>query len=138
MRHHKAFRKLSRTSSHRSAMFRNMTNSLIRHEIITTTLPKAKELRRYVEPIITLGKIANFNNKRTVFNRLRDRSNVNKLFSELGPRYSTRPGGYMRILKNGFRKGDNAPMAVVELVDRPIIEDVLPDENLLEDAENKN
>lgn len=138
MRHHKAFRKLSRTSSHRSAMFRNMTNSLIRHEIITTTLPKAKELRRYVEPIITLGKISNFNNKRTVFNRLRDRSNVNKLFSELGPRYSTRPGGYMRILKNGFRKGDNAPMAVVELVDRPIIDDVLPDENMSEDPENKS
>ena len=122
MRHHKAFRKLNRTSSHRSAMFRNMSNSLIHHEIIKTTLPKAKELRRYVEPMITLSKISNFTNKRNAFNKLRDRNSVSKLFSELGPRYAARPGGYIRILKYGFRKGDNAPMALVELVDRPLIE----------------
>lgn len=119
MRHHNAFRKLNRTSSHRSAMFRNMTNSLLRHEVIKTTLPKAKELRSYVEPVITLGKISNLTNKRKAFNKLRDREIVNKLFSELGPRYAQRPGGYIRILKYGFRKGDNAPMALVELVDRP-------------------
>ncbi|MCB1984873.1 MAG: 50S ribosomal protein L17 [Burkholderiales bacterium] len=122
MRHHNAFRKLNRTSSHRAAMFRNMTNSLLRHEIIKTTLPKAKELRSYAEPVITLGKISNLNNKRKVFNMLRDRTIVTKLFSELGPRYAARPGGYIRILKYGFRKGDNAPMALVELVDRPIEE----------------
>ncbi|GJL76638.1 50S ribosomal protein L17 [Nitrosomonas sp.] len=122
MRHHNAFRKLNRSSSHRTAMFRNMTNSLLRHEIIKTTLPKAKELRGYAEPMITLGKNSNLSNKRKAFNKLRDRDIVTKLFSELGPRYATRPGGYIRILKYGFRKGDNAPMALVELVDRPIEE----------------
>lgn len=119
MRHHKAFRKLNRTSSHRFAMFRNMTNSLIHHELIKTTLPRAKELRRFIEPMITLGKVSNLANKRNVFNKLRDRRSVIKLFSELGPRYINRPGGYIRILKNGYRKGDNAPMALVELVERP-------------------
>lgn len=123
MRHHNAFRKLNRSSSHRLAMFRNMSNSLLRHEIICTTLPKAKELRRFVEPVITLGKSPSLSNKRLVFSKLRDREMVLKLFSELGPRYDKRPGGYLRILKNGFRKGDNAPMALVELVDRPEIED---------------
>ncbi|UJP06337.1 MAG: 50S ribosomal protein L17 [Nitrosomonas sp.] len=121
MRHHNAFRKLNRTSSHRMAMFRNMTNSLLRHEIIKTTLPKAKELRRFVEPMITLSKAPSLSNKRIAFNKLRDREIVLKLFADLGPRYATRPGGYMRILKYGFRKGDNAPMALVELVDRPIV-----------------
>lgn len=119
MRHNNALRKLNRSSSHRSAMFRNMSNSLLRHEIIKTTLPKAKELRRFVEPVITLGKIPSLSNRRLAFNRLRDREIVTKLFSELGPRYVARPGGYLRILKYGFRKGDNAPMALVELVDRP-------------------
>ena len=101
-------------------MFRNMSNSLLRHEIIKTTLPKAKELRRYVEPVITLGKNPSLSNRRLAFNRLRDRENVTKLFIELGPRYIARPGGYIRILKYGYRKGDNAPMALVELVDRPV------------------
>lgn len=119
MRHNNALRKLNRSSSHRAAMFRNMSNSLLKHEIIKTTLPKAKELRRYVEPVITLAKIPTLANRRLAFNRLRDRDNVTKLFGELGPRYITRPGGYIRILKYGFRKGDNAPMALVELVDRP-------------------
>ena len=119
MRHNNALRKLNRSSSHRMAMFRNMSNSLLRHEIITTTLPKAKELRRFVEPVITLGKKPSLSNRRLAFNRLRDREIVTKLFSELGPRYEMRPGGYLRILKHGFRKGDNAPMALVELVDRP-------------------
>jgi large subunit ribosomal protein L17 len=119
MRHNNALRKLNRSSSHRAAMFRNMSNSLLRHEIIKTTLPKAKELRRYVEPMITLGKNPSLSNRRLAFNRLRDREIVSKIFSELGPRYITRPGGYLRILKYGFRKGDNAPMALVELVDRP-------------------
>lgn len=123
MRHHNAFRKLNRSSSHRLAMFRNMSNSLLRHEIICTTLPKAKELRRFVEPVITLGKSPSLSNKRLVFSKLRDREMVLKLFSELGPRYDKRPGGYLRILKNGFRKGDNAPMAFVELVDRSEISD---------------
>lgn len=118
MRHNNALRKLNRSSSHRAAMFRNMSNSLLKHEVIKTTLPKAKELRRYVEPVITLAKIPTLANRRLAFNRLRDRDNVTKLFSELGPRYITRPGGYIRILKYGFRKGDNAPMALVELVDR--------------------
>lgn len=120
MRHNNAFRKLNRTSSHRLAMFRNMSNSLLRHEIITTTLPKAKELRRYIEPMITLGKNSTLFNRRMAFDKLRDRDNVGKLFAELGPRYLSRPGGYVRILKYGYRKGDNAPMALVELVDRPI------------------
>ncbi|MEK6595647.1 MAG: 50S ribosomal protein L17 [Pseudomonadota bacterium] len=119
MRHNNALRKLNRSSSHRTAMFRNMSNSLLRHEIIKTTLPKAKELRRYVEPVITLGKTPSLSNRRLAFSRLRDREIVTKLFSELGPRYVARPGGYLRILKYGFRKGDNAPMALVELVDRP-------------------
>lgn len=121
MRHKCAYRKLNRSSSHRNAMLRNMCNSLLRHEIIKTTLPKAKELRRFVEPVITLSKISTFNNKRLAFNQLRDRDNVVKLFNQLGPRYLSRPGGYVRILKFGFRKGDNAPMALVELVDRPIV-----------------
>lgn len=129
MRHHNNFWKLNRTSSHRAAMFRNMTNSLLRHEIIKTTLPKAKELRSYAEPVITLGKISNLTNKRKAFNKLRDRAIVSKLFAELGPRYATRPGGYIRILKYGFRKGDNAPMAIVELVDRPDEETRLNEEN---------
>lgn len=122
MRHNNAFRKLNRTSSHRLAMFRNMSNSLLRHEVITTTLPKAKELRSYVEPVITLGKKPSLSNRRAAFNKLRDRQIVTKLFDELGPRYVTRPGGYVRILKFGYRKGDNAPMALVELLDRPVEE----------------
>ena len=120
MRHRLGLRKLNRTSSHRLAMLRNMTNSLLKHEAITTTLPKAKELRRVVEPMITLGKIATLANRRLAFNRLRDRDMVTKLFNELGPRYAKRYGGYLRILKYGFRQGDNAPMAFVELVDRPV------------------
>lgn len=119
MRHHNGLRKLNRTSSHRLAMLRNMTNSLLRHEVIRTTLPKAKELRRVVEPMITLGKKPSLANRRLAFNRLRDRDMVGKLFAELGPRYQKRNGGYLRILKFGFRKGDNAPMALVELLDRP-------------------
>lgn len=118
MRHRHGLRKLNRTSSHRLAMFRNLTNALLKHELIKTTLPKAKELRKVVEPIITLGKTPSLSNKRLAFNRLRDREMVLKLFDELGPRYIDRPGGYMRVLKFGFRKGDNAPMALVELVDR--------------------
>lgn len=119
MRHRLGLRKLNRTSSHRLAMLRNMTNSLLKHEAITTTLPKAKELRRVVEPMITLGKTATVANRRLAFDRLRDRDIVTKLFGELGPRYAQRNGGYLRILKFGFRKGDNAPMALVELLDRP-------------------
>jgi large subunit ribosomal protein L17 len=119
MRHRHGLRKLNRTSSHRLAMLRNMTNSLLKHELIKTTLPKAKELRRVVEPIITLGKAPSLANRRLAFDRLRDRDMVVKLFDELGPRYATRNGGYLRILKYGFRKGDNAPMALVELMDRP-------------------
>ena len=116
MRHNNALRKLNRSSSHRAAMFRNMSNSLLRHEIIKTTLPKAKELRSYVEPVITLSKNATLSNRRLAFN-------------ELGPRYISRPGGYIRILKYGFRKGDNAPMALVELVDRPSLSDSENDES---------
>ena len=119
MRHRQSNRKLNRTTSHRLAMFRNMTVSLLRHEAIKTTLPKAKDLRRFVEPLITLGKTPSLANHRLAFARLRDREMVMKLFKELGPRYQTRPGGYTRILKFGFRVGDNAPMALVELVDRP-------------------
>jgi large subunit ribosomal protein L17 len=119
MRHGHGLRKLNRTSSHRLAMFRNMTVSLLRHEQITTTLPKAKELRRIVEPVITLGKHPSLANRRLAFNRLRDRDMVGKLFGELGPRYAKRNGGYLRILKSGFRKGDNAPLAMVMLLDRP-------------------
>ena|SRR5687767_6311994 len=119
MRHGHGLRKLNRTTSHRLAMFRNMTVSLLRHESITTTLPKAKELRRVVEPLITIGKSPSLANRRLAFNRLRDRATVSKLFSELGPRYAKRNGGYLRILKNGFRKGDNAPLALVTLMDNP-------------------
>jgi large subunit ribosomal protein L17 len=119
MRHHLGLRKLNRTSSHRLAMLRNMTVSLLRHEVIKTTLPKAKELRRVAEPILTLGKKPSVANRRLAFARLRDRDMVTKLFDELGPRYASRNGGYLRILKFGFRKGDNAPMALVELLDRP-------------------
>jgi len=132
MRHHNTFRKLNRSSSHRIAMFRNMSNSLLRHEIIKTTLPKAKELRRIVEPMITLGKKPSLSNRRLAFSRLRDREMVTKLFSELGPRYEKRPGGYLRVLKYGFRKGDNAPMALVELIDRT------PEEVIIDDEPNKD
>ena len=119
MRHRLGLRKLNRTSSNRLAMFRNMTVSLLRHELIKTTLPKAKELRRVAEPILTLGKTPSLANRRLAFSRLRDREMVTKLFDELGPRYAARNGGYLRILKFGFRKGDNAPMALIELMDRP-------------------
>ena len=119
MRHNNGLRKLNRTSEHRLAMLRNMMNSLIEHEAIKTTLPKAKELRRVIEPMITLAKEPTVANRRLAFNRLRDRDSVTKLFNDLGPRFKTRPGGYTRILKMGFRVGDNAPMAFVELVDRP-------------------
>ena len=119
MRHRVSNRKLNRTSSHRKAMLQNLTNSLLKHEIIKTTLPKAKELRKVAEPLITLSKKATVANRRLAFDRLRDRDIVVKLFDELGPRYQTRNGGYLRILKCGFRQGDNAPMALVELVDRP-------------------
>jgi len=119
MRHRKAGRHLNRTSSHRQAMFRNMAASLFRHELIKTTLPKAKELRRVAEPLITLSKIDSVHTRRLAFARLRDKEVVGKLFVELGPRYQARPGGYLRILKCGFRSGDAAPMAYVELVDRP-------------------
>ena len=122
MRHRLGLRKLNRTSSHRLAMLRNMTVSLLKHEAIKTTLPKAKELRRVAEPLITLAKVATVANRRLAFDRLRDRDVVTKLFNELGPRYQARPGGYLRILKFGFRPGDAAPMALVELVDRPTTE----------------
>ena len=119
MRHQKAGRKFNRTSAHREAMFRNMAASLIKHGLIKTTLPKAKELRRVAEPLITLGKIDSVANRRLAFARLRDKEAVGTLFTTVGPRYAARPGGYLRILKCGFRAGDNAPMAYVELVDRP-------------------
>jgi len=119
MRHRKSGRQLNRDSAHRQAMFRNMTCSLVRHELIKTTLPKAKELRRVAEPLITMSKSDSVARRRVIFNRLRDREAVGKLFTELGPRYQDRPGGYLRILKCGFRPGDKAPMAYVELVDRP-------------------
>ncbi len=119
MRHRQSNRKLNRTTSHRLAMFRNMSNSLLKHEVIKTTLPKAKELRRFVEPLITLGKTPSLAHHRLAFDRLRDREMVMKLFGVLGPRYKARPGGYLRILKYGFRIGDNAPMALIEMVDRP-------------------
>jgi len=131
MRHRSGLRKLNRTSSHRQAMFRNMANSLLQHEVIKTTLPKAKELRRVVEPLLTLGKTDTLANKRLAFNRMRDRDMVVKLFAELGPRYKNRHGGYLRILKFGFRVGDNAPMAIVELLDRPDSEAV----NMVTEAE---
>jgi len=124
MRHGYGLRKLNRTSEHRLAMLRNMMNSLIEHEVIKTTLPKAKELRRVIEPMITLAKEATLANRRLAFDRLRERDSVVKLFNDLGPRFKTRPGGYTRILKMGFRIGDNAPMALVELVDRPEVLEV--------------
>lgn len=120
MRHNKSGRKLNRNSSHRKAMFSNMANSLFDHEIIKTTLPKAKELRRVAEPLITLAKSDSVSNRRTAFARLRDKEMVGKLFNDLAPRYKNRPGGYTRILKCGFRSGDAAPMAYIELVDRPV------------------
>ena len=123
MRHRSGLRKLNRTSSHRLAMFRNMSVSLLQHEVIKTTLPKAKEVRKVIEPLITLGKTNTLSNQRLAFDRLRDRDIVKKLFDEIGPRYATRPGGYLRVLKCGFRVGDNAPMAFVELVDRPVADE---------------
>lgn len=125
MRHRLSNRKLNRTTSHRLAMLRNLANALLEHEVITTTLPKAKELRRVAEPLITLGKDASLANRRLAFNRTRDRDVVVKLFDVLGPRYKNRNGGYLRILKCGFRQGDNAPMALVELVDRPEVAEVV-------------
>lgn len=134
MRHRQSGRKLNRNSSHRKAMFRNMAASLLDHEMIRTTLPKAKELRRVAEPLITLAKQDSVANRRLAFSRLRDREVVTKLFNELGPRYQARPGGYLRILKCGFRTGDNAPMAIVELVDRPM-DSTDSSENVAESAE---
>jgi large subunit ribosomal protein L17 len=131
MRHKLSGRKLNRNSSHRKAMFRNMAVSLMQHEIITTTVPKAKELRRVAEPLITMAKNDSVARRRTAFSRLRDRATVTKLFAELGPRYKERPGGYLRILKCGYRPGDKAPMAIVELVDRP-----LDDNDVVEAAED--
>jgi len=128
MRHGHGLRKLNRTSSHRLAMLQNMMNSLIEHEVIKTTVPKAKELRRVVEPMITLGKEPTLSNKRLAFDRLRSLDSVVKLFADLGPRFAARPGGYTRILKMGFRVGDNAPMALVELVDRPEVNEAAADE----------
>jgi len=128
MRHRKAGRQLNRTSSHREAMFRNMAGSLFRHELIKTTLPKAKELRRVAEPLITLAKKDSVHTRRLAFARLRDKAVVGKLFAELGPRYQDRPGGYLRILKCGFRASDAAPMAYVELVDRPIVATAVEDD----------
>jgi len=134
MRHRKSGRQLNRNSSHRQAMFRNMASSLIEHEIIKTTLPKAKELRRVAEPLITLAKEDSVANRRIAFDRTRSKAVVGKLFSEIGPRYSERPGGYTRILKCGSRPGDSAPMAYIELVDRPIPEDV--DDDFDDDDQN--
>jgi len=122
MRHRKSGRQLNRNSSHRQAMFKNMAGSLVKHEVIKTTLPKAKELRRVIEPLITMAKEDSVANRRLAFARTGDKEVVGKLFNELGPRYEARPGGYTRILKCGFRAGDNAPMAYVELVDRPVVE----------------
>ena len=134
MRHRHSGRQLGRNSSHRKAMFRNMSVSLLRHEIIKTTLPKAKELRRFAEPLITRGKSDSVANRRIAFARTRDNEVTAKLFTDLGPRYQDRPGGYVRILKCGFRKGDRAPMAYVELVDRPIVED--EDEDDIEEMDD--
>jgi len=128
MRHRKSGRKLNRNSSHRKAMFKNMAASLVEHELIKTTLPKAKELRAIAEPLITLAKNDTVANRRLAFARTRDNAVVAKLFNELGPRYQARPGGYIRILKCGYRTGDKAPMAYVELVDRPVVEDIDDDE----------
>ncbi len=133
MRHRQSGRKLNRNSSSRKALFRSLTSSLLRHEMIKTTLPKAKELRRHAEPLLTIAKTDSVANRRLAFARLRDRELVTKLFNELGPRYESRPGGYLRILKCGFRAGDNAPMAYVELVDRPVVEDeIAPEETAAE------
>ncbi len=132
MRHGHGLRKLNRTSSHRLAMLQNMMNSLIEHEVIKTTVPKAKELRRVIEPMITLAKKPTVANKRLAFDRLRNRDSVVKLFGELGPRFAARPGGYTRILKMGFRVGDNAPMALVELVDRPEIKEEAAEQSAAE------
>jgi large subunit ribosomal protein L17 len=129
MRHRNSGRGLSRNSSHRKAMFKNMAASLLQHEIIKTTLPKAKELRRIIEPLITLAKNDHVSRRRMAFAKLRDRDMVTKLFNEIGPRYNARPGGYTRILKYGFRVGDAAPMAIIELVDRPMIDDVSDEAN---------
>ena len=129
MRHRHSGRQLNRNSSHRKAMFRNMTVSLVEHELIKTTLPKAKELRSYAEPLITLAKEDSVANRRLAFDRVRNKAAVGKLFNELGPRYEARPGGYIRILKCGYRAGDKAPMAYVELVDRPQVEDFEGDED---------
>ena len=131
MRHRKSGRQLGRNSSHRKAMFKNMSTSLLHHELIRTTVPKAKELRRVVEPLITLAKVDSVAKRRLAFSRLRNRAVVSKLFNELGPRYKERPGGYLRILKCGFRDGDKAPMALVELVDRPE-----SDEEIVEDDDD--
>ncbi|KAA0016622.1 50S ribosomal protein L17 [Salinicola corii] len=128
MRHRKSGRHLNRTSSHRHAMFKNMCTSLVEHEVIKTTLPKAKELRRHIEPLITLAKQDSVANRRLAFSRTRSKEAVGKLFNELGPRYVNRPGGYVRVLKCGFRTGDNAPMAYIELVDRPVVEEAAGDE----------
>lgn len=125
MRHRKAGRQLNRNSSHRKAMFSNMANSLFKHEIIKTTLPKAKELRMFAEPLITLSKVDNVSKRRLAYSRLRDRDIVTKLFNELGPRYKTRSGGYLRVIKCGFRTGDSAPMAYVELIDRPEVDSLI-------------
>ncbi len=130
MRHQKSGRKFNMTSSHREAMFRNMAASLIKHELIKTTLPKAKELRRVAEPLITLSKVDGVANRRLAFARLRDKEAVGKLFIELGPRYQGRPGGYLRLIKCGFRDGDNAPMAFVELLDRPDSDTATPETEL--------
>ncbi|AIY64367.1 50S ribosomal protein L17 [Pseudoalteromonas piratica] len=127
MRHRKSGRQLNRNSSHRKAMFSNMASSLVKHEIIKTTLPKAKELRRVIEPLITLAKTDSVANRRLAFARTRDKEVVGKLFTEIGPRFADRPGGYTRILKCGFRTGDNAPMAYIELLDRPATEEVQED-----------
>ena len=135
MRHRKSGRHLNRTSSHRQAMFRNMAVSLIEHEVIKTTLPKAKELRRVAEPLITLAKKDSVANRRLAFSRMRDKAAVGKLFSEIGPRYQERPGGYTRILKCGYRAGDAAPMAFIELVDRPIPDELDEDLELNADEE---
>lgn len=134
MRHRKSGRHLNRTSSHRQAMFRNMAVSLIEHEVIRTTLPKAKELRRFAEPLITLAKVDSVANRRLAFARTRDKAIVGKLFTEIGPRYAERPGGYTRILKCGFRPGDAAPMAYIELVDRPQVEEIDDDEASTDEA----
>ncbi|MCG7601358.1 50S ribosomal protein L17 [Halomonas sp. McH1-25] len=128
MRHRKSGRHLNRTSSHRQAMFKNMCVSLVEHEVIKTTLPKAKELRRHIEPLITLSKQDSVANRRLAFSRTRSKEAVGKLFNELGPRYANRPGGYVRVLKCGYRTGDNAPMAYVELVDRPVADEAAGEE----------